>query len=525
MLDFLLGNSFLSAVIAFAIVLIPAVIVHELGHFLAARAVGITVLEFGIGFPPRVARLFYWRETEFTLNLLPIGGFVRPFGEDVIRQSEPADEPTGAEGVSSQADRDAYAAVMRDVPPQSDVVDPDPLYNERQELAERGVENPVSVYDVAPLPRIFFMSAGALANFLFALLVFILIGVVGLPQEVGVRIGIADYRDGSLIEEIGLQRDDWITAIDGERIANHDDFTDKLAASEGQTVTLSLRRLESAESGDFFSERLEVFVTPELVALWQEAASYVRVWSVVEESPAAEAGIMLGDLIFAFNGESILDVFDPGAELQRLTNESAGEEVQLSLLRDGTTRDVSLVPRVDPPAGQGRMGIGIRSEYTTTDETFVFVQDAEIDYIPEPIGPSINYGLQTTAEVFGLIAEFPSRIAQGDASPEEQRIISVVGVSQLGGVILQDSIEENTVSIFLRYVALISIALGVTNLLPIPALDGGRIVFAVIELIRGKPVAPEREGYIHMIGLVFLLSLGVLVMINDLANPVSDLLP
>lgn len=94
----------------------------------------------------------------------------------------------------------------------------------------------------------------------------------------------------------------------------------------------------------------------------------------------------------------------------------------------------------------------------------------------------------------------------------------------MGGVILQDSIIQNRVGDFLQFIALISIALGFTNLLPIPALDGGRIVFAVIELIRGKPIAPEREGYVHMIGFVLLLSLGVLLIINDVINPVSDLL-
>src|SRR3990172_4702584 len=85
MLNFLVGNDLLSSIIAFGLVLIPAIFIHELGHFLAAKAVGITVMEFGIGFPPRVAKLFYWGETEFTLNILPLGGFVRPLGEDLVR--------------------------------------------------------------------------------------------------------------------------------------------------------------------------------------------------------------------------------------------------------------------------------------------------------------------------------------------------------------------------------------------------------------------------------------------------------
>src|SRR5664279_1070073 len=86
MFNFLVGNDALSAIIAFVLVLIPAVLIHELGHFFAAKSVGITILEFGIGMPPRMFKLFTYRGTDYTLNWLPLGGFVRPLGEDVVRQ-------------------------------------------------------------------------------------------------------------------------------------------------------------------------------------------------------------------------------------------------------------------------------------------------------------------------------------------------------------------------------------------------------------------------------------------------------
>src|SRR5215813_8664395 len=84
--NLLLGNDALSAIVAFILVLIPAVLIHELGHFLAAKSAGITVLEFGIGMPPRMVKLFTLGGTDYTLNWLPLGGFVRPLGEDVVRQ-------------------------------------------------------------------------------------------------------------------------------------------------------------------------------------------------------------------------------------------------------------------------------------------------------------------------------------------------------------------------------------------------------------------------------------------------------
>ena len=85
MLEFLLENDALSTIVAFGLVLIPAIIIHEAGHFLAAKAVGITILEFGIGFPPKALTLFRRGETEYTLNWLLFGGFVRPLGENFVR--------------------------------------------------------------------------------------------------------------------------------------------------------------------------------------------------------------------------------------------------------------------------------------------------------------------------------------------------------------------------------------------------------------------------------------------------------
>ena len=137
MLDFLVGNDLLSALVAFVLVLIPAVIVHELGHFLAARAIGVSVLEFGIGFPPRVAKLFTWRETEFTLNMIPLGGFVRPLGEDMVRPPEDkGGERSGDSPAESGADRSS-----RDRRTQVAYV------SEREELAQRGFTDVKAVHD------------------------------------------------------------------------------------------------------------------------------------------------------------------------------------------------------------------------------------------------------------------------------------------------------------------------------------------------------------------------------------------
>ena len=123
------------------------------------------------------------------------------------------------------------------------------------------------------------------------------------------------------------------------------------------------------------------------------------------------------------------------------------------------------------------------------------------------------------------MGEFPARLIRGATEPEERRLVSIVGVSQIGGRFLQDSVEDDRPTLILEYIALISIALGVTNLLPIPALDGGRILFVIVEIIRGRPISPERESIVHLAGLIFLLFIGVIFIVNDLFNPITNSLP
>jgi regulator of sigma E protease len=143
---------------------------------------------------------------------------------------------------------------------------------------------------------------------------------------------------------------------------------------------------------------------------------------------------------------------------------------------------------------------------------------------PQPLGAAIQYSFDRIGQVFSTIASIPGQIIGGTAEPESLRLTSPLGISQAGAVFLQESIVQDQPSIMLEFVALISLALGWTNLLPIPALDGGRIVFVLLEIVRGRPIAPEREGLVHLVGLVLLLSLMVVVLLNDIANPLTDLL-
>src|SRR5215813_8418630 len=154
------------AIVGFLIVLGPVVLIHELGHFLALRAIGVTVLEFGLGFPPRALKLFERGGTIFSLNWLPIGGFVRPLGEDFVKQVG------------------------------EDVVDQERLaWEKRQdELAAQGKKRlkAKSVGEAKPWQRIIFLSAGVVFNLIGAFLIMVLVALIGQPVNKSATVTILD---------------------------------------------------------------------------------------------------------------------------------------------------------------------------------------------------------------------------------------------------------------------------------------------------------------------------------------------
>ena len=481
MFDFLLNNDALSALVAFVLVLIPAVLIHELGHFFAAKLVGITILEFGIGMPPRAVKLFSHGGTDYTLNCLPLGGFVRPLGEDMVRQ-------LGTEAVDE----------------------------DREEAERRGVKKTLSVNEAPPLARIFFMAAGALANFIMAFVVFVIIALSGVPQVVGGVVSLNYLASESALAQAGLQQGDVIQTINGENFTDANDLWTRLAAADGQPVTLGVVRVDAENN----RQELSLTYTPNLNAAAAAQETHPLVLDVAQDSPAQAGGLAIGDLITHFNGESVADY----QELQQLTAQHLDQLVTLTVWREGETLDLQVTPRSNPPSGQGAMGIGISTAALDSALGIAYQEGSHSQLVPQSLGAAAQYSLGRIGEVFNTMASIPGQILCGTADGNSLRLTSPLGISQAGGLFLQESIQRDQPGIILEFMALISLALGLTNLLPIPALDGGRILFVLIELVRGRPIAPEREGMVHLVGLALLLSLMVVVLLNDIANPLTNLL-
>ena len=340
----------------FLVVIGTLILGHELGHFLGARARKVQVEEFGVGFPPRLATLFTAGGTRFTLNAIPLGGFVRPKGED-----DPS-VPDGLAG-SSKATR----AIV--------------------------------------------LLAGPGANVLLALLAF-----------------VAAY---------------------------------KFAAPDFDRTTIT---------------------------------------SVVAHSPAESAGLRPGDWIVAVDDLPVTTY----TTLHEAVTERLGQSIRLKLVRNGESVFVDLVPRTEPPEGEGP--IGIVTGNPRLQSTW---------------GESIAYGAQSIAYQVDALIHLPAQLIRQEIEPEQARLSGLKGMYDMLSWAGEIDRSADRPFLTLNLVGVISLGLALANLLPIPALDGGRLLFVLYEAIFRRRISPRYEGLAHAIGFAFLLAVMVYVNLQDFLDPIS----
>jgi regulator of sigma E protease len=239
----------------------------------------------------------------------------------------------------------------------------------------------------------------------------------------------------------------------------------------------------------------------------------VQIGNVIPETAAAEAGFHPRDVILAIDGEVIEE--GPG-QLQRIVQAAPEERLAFTILRGDETLGLEATPRARQcekdetycVEGTGFLGIEMA--------TWPIRSSLHYSSIPEAVQLSVN-DFRVLAQ---MVLQLPGRIIQGEVSAEEARPTSVIGASQILTFFLQQSIEWRLAFPVLHAAALISLALGLTNVLPLPGLDGGRILFILIEAVRGRRISPEREAIIHVVGLAIMIFLMTLVMMYDVVNPI-----
>lgn len=226
----------------------------------------------------------------------------------------------------------------------------------------------------------------------------------------------------------------------------------------------------------------------------------VMITDIAVDSPAAEAGLQPGDIIEEVEGVAV----DGFATLQRTVAENLGAPTTLTLSREGARVRVEVVPRENPPQDEGAIGI-------------------LLGHPTQPMGllEALGQGWRSTRIQFVELLRLPVRLIQGEVEPAQARVSGFKGMYDM--LAWAGEIDRNSDRPFLtlNLIGVISSGLAIANLLPIPALDGGRLLFVGLEFVLGRRIAPEKEGLAHLIGFALLLLLMVYINLQDFVNPIN----
>jgi regulator of sigma E protease len=230
-----------------------------------------------------------------------------------------------------------------------------------------------------------------------------------------------------------------------------------------------------------------------------DPAGPVQVADVAPDSPAAAAGIRPGDVIVAFDGQDTTVLAFRDATQQHLD-----QPVRVTVRRGDQQFDAVLTPRSSPPEGQGAIGIVL------TGVTRV------------PPLQALGLGFQQTVQAIGATFLIPKMLIEGAISPSDARLIGLPGMARLTSEAVDYAVDTGFWYPIFILTGLFSSGLAVANMLPIPALDGGRLFFVLLEWVRGRRVPPEREAAYHFVGIVVLLTLMIVISLNDILSPLPS---
>ncbi|MFN8521754.1 MAG: M50 family metallopeptidase [Chloroflexota bacterium] len=231
----------------------------------------------------------------------------------------------------------------------------------------------------------------------------------------------------------------------------------------------------------------------------------VAIMSVSPGSPADVAGLRVDDIVDRFGGRQITTV----DEFRQLALGAVGKPIELTVRRGQDALTVSVTPRENPPAGQGAVGVALRPG-----------EVRPVRYNPIE---AVGLGFWRATQVIELTITAPLMVLQGMASADMLRPVGLPGMAQATSQAVDAVVSSGYLYPVLMMAGTFSAGLAFANMLPIPALDGGRIFFIVIEMIRGRAISPERQSLVHYVGIVVLIALMVLVSVNDLRNPLPSI--
>ncbi|PYY83568.1 zinc metallopeptidase RseP [Pseudomonas sp. TKO26] len=429
---------------------------HEFGHFWVARRCGVKVLRFSVGFGMPLLRWHDRRGTEFVIAAIPLGGYVKMLDE---REGEVAVEELD------------------------------------QSFNRKSVRQ-----------RIAIVAAGPIANFLLALVFFWGLAMLGSQQ---VRPVIGDVEAGSIAAQASLAAGQEIIAIDGEPTTGWAAVNLQLVRRLGESGALQVLVREQGATAEsprqlVLDKWLKGADEPDPIRSlgirpWRPALPPVLA-ELDPKGPAQAAGLKSGDRLLALDGQPLND-WQQVVDWVRM---HPGSKIVLQVERDGAQVEipVTLASRGESKAPSGYLGAGVKA----------------VDWPPEMLrevsyGPleAIGEGARRTWTMSVLTLESLKKMLFGELSVKN--LSGPITIAKVAGASAQSGIAD-----FLNFLAYLSISLGVLNLLPIPVLDGGHLLFYLIEWARGRPLSDRVQGWGIQIGISLVVGVMLLALVNDLGR-------
>jgi len=429
---------------------------HEFGHFWVARRCGVKVLRFSVGFGTPLVRWHDRHGTEFVVAAIPLGGYVKMLDE--------------REG---------------DVP---------------AELLDRAF-NRKTVFQ-----RIAIVAAGPIANFLLAILFFWVLAMLG-SQQIKPIIGSVAVNSPAAIA--GLASGQEVVAVDGEAVDGWSGVNLQLVRRLGETGELNVSVLEQGSSVPIVHQvRISSWLKNEDnpdpigglgIQPWRPAVAPV-IAELDEKGPARAAGLQIGDRLVSLDGQSVTDWQEVVTRVRampegkvRLGIERAGQREELAL---------TLAAKGEGKARTGYLGAGVAGGQWPPEML------REVSYGP---AAAVGQALSRTWSMSLLTLDSLKKMVLGQLSVKN--LSGPITIAKVAGASAQSGVGD-----FLHFLAYLSISLGVLNLLPIPVLDGGHLLFYMVEWVRGRPLSERVQAWGMQIGISLVVGVMLLALVNDLSR-------
>jgi regulator of sigma E protease len=474
--------------IGVSLVLGVMILVHEWGHFIAARLFGVRVDVFSIGFGPR---LFGWKSgnTDYRVSIIPLGGYVRMAGQDPTEIDSP-----NRSWVKSRAATGAEAPgkVMDTVQTVAETA----LRQPPTDIGEHATGAPDELMSKPRWQRAVISAAGPAVNLLFPILLLtVYFSLIGVPYPVfeDKPVVITAVPAKSAAAAAGLRPGDKVISVNGELTANWTE-AEKIVTKAEPNSTLSVQVENGVEK-----RTVEIPVQQKEIEQPELALGFAPIRPVLEDvapgMPAARAGLKEGDMIRVVDGQPI----SWWGQFTERVRGSAGKPLSLDVERKGQSIHMVVTPQTgNNDRGESVYQIGVQVHEDSAYRRVAFLEGVRLAGLKT---------FETIDDTLGVVG----RLFSGRVSVRQLQ--SVVGISRAAGQAVHKGAQA-----VISLMVLISVNLGILNLLPIPILDGGNILLLAIEGGLRRDLSMAFKERFVQVGLVFLLVLFAIVMYNDLAR-------